>query len=188
LLTTAQKTTLNTHISTNPDLSSFPNVRDHDQTIADYMNAVANPAVFGWNNAVPVESILNALNYANFTPNESPAQANEVNGQTWENRAMLVQIKQMNLQVLLQGRSTLDATRGNLRTGLQDATENLPTGNNGALRTGGWANIQPVLSRAALRIEALLRTGGGAGTQADPYTFDYQGQITADDVFRARNP
>jgi hypothetical protein len=196
-MTPAQITALGTHIRQNTDpipaglggfegvqVKDVPNTSDGRHVVAAYYSLLVSPDVYGWNKAASIEAILNALNYTNYTPNENPAQATEVNGQTWENRAMLVQIKQINLQLLLQGRTTFDATRANLRAGLQDATENLPTGNNGAARTGGWAAIQLTLSRAMRRVEVVLRNAGagGSGTQAAPYTVDHEGTCQPNDV------
>lgn len=178
-LTATQKAALKTDLAANTatvliggtptQIKDVPHTPDAAFAVAAWYNLAASPAFFVWRPDVSVDLILNGLNYANFTPNDTPAQATEVNGQTWENRAMLVQIKQINLQLMIQGRTTFDATKANLRTGLQDATEFLPTGNNGNNRAGGWNAILPSLSRAATSGEKLFATGGD-GQQATPAT------------------
>jgi hypothetical protein len=184
-LTPEQLAALKADILADPVLAAKPNNGDGNLDVAAAYNLAAAPAFYVWDRAASVAAILNGLNYANFTPNDAPNQATEVAGQTWENRAMLVQIKQINLQMMLQGRESFDATRVNNRTGLQDATENVPTGNNGNNRTGGWPNILPVLSRACTRAEKLFATG--TGTQAVPAVAAFEGQVSPQDVETARN-
>lgn len=169
-LTTPQLQALRADALADPTLAPLFQAGGSDNFLAvrTAYNLPASPAWFVYRSALPVEVILNALNYTNFTPNDDPNQATATAAQVWENRAMLVQIKQMNLQLLLQGRSVFDATKPNLRAGLEDATASLPTGNNGNARSGGWTNIQPVLSRAATRAQKLFSTG--TGTAAVPAT------------------
>lgn len=166
-LTPAQKLTLKNWVIAN-------NNGVFEQSAVNLLNAVAAPAFRVWNRLVPAGDVLNNLVYANYTPNDTPAQATEILGQTWENRAMSIQIKQIALQLLLQGRDTFDASRANLRAGLEDATTSLPSGNAGANRNGGWTAIQPILSRNATVAEKLFASGTGSvaspadlGTGAD---------------------
>lgn len=159
------------------------------------LNALAAPAFYIYDSAVRVDAILDKLNYTNYTPNDPPDQANATAAQVWENRAMLVQLKQINLQLIMQGRGTVDATKSTIRAGIQDATQNLPTGAAGANRSGGWSNIQPILARKATVGEKLFATGANDGsTNVLPKDVGLnaagdllQGQINSQNISDARS-
>lgn len=195
-LTTQQLQTLKAHLAANANtvsigggpqtaISAVPHTPDVAVEVARWYNLAFSPDYFVWRSDAPVSEILSGLNYSNFTPNDDPNQATAVTAQVWENRAMLVQIKQINLQMMLQGQDRLDATLSNLRVGLQDACEFLPTGNNGNNRAGGWANVLPKLSRKAKNAEKLFATG--TGTQADAGLLTASGDLTASEVDAAWN-
>lgn len=187
-LTTAHLDTLKAWLTTGPGAG----LQDEEARAA--LNSAAAPDFFVYWSAVPVELVLDKINYANYTPNDDPSQANATAAQVWENRAMLIQLKQINLQLLLQGRGTFDATKTTQRTGLRDATESLPSGTNGNNRVGGWLNIEPVLARKATVGEKLFASGGGNGSTAVLAAnlgvgFDgslCEGQVTAENVNDAR--
>jgi hypothetical protein len=186
-LTAPQLQTLAAAITADGVLNALPKEYASSQQVADAFNAAASPDYWVWSTSVDVGTIYDAVNWANFTPND--AADNTV---TYQNRSMLVQIKQVNLQLILQGRDTLNASRANVRNGLSDATQNLPTGNNGNVRTAGWAGIVAALRRRATRAEklyAVAATGAGndgivlnRGTTTNPDNLTYQGAITYEDV------
>ena len=203
-LTSAQLTTLKTDIAANVNtiptgrpfagtaINALPNNSDAHAEIAVWYSTAASPDYFVWDKAVEVLTILNNLTFTNYTPNDAPDNTN-----TFNNRAFTVQIKQQNLALLFLGRTSFDATKVNLRSGLNDATTNLLTGTAGATRSGGWANILPILSRKANRVEKLFAIDDGAGignTVTDPRGANtnpdlavYEGPISGADVEQARN-
>jgi hypothetical protein len=185
-LTGPQLQTLAAAIAADGVLNALPKEYASSQQVADAFNAAASPDYWVWSTSVDVGTIYDAVNWSNFTPNDTPD-----NTVTYQNRSMLVQIKQVNLQLILQGQSVLNASRPNVRNGLSDATQNLPTGNNGNPRTAGWNNIAAALRRRATRAEKLYATpatGAGndglsaRGSTANPDNLTYQGAITYEDV------
>lgn len=177
-MTTQQRLDLKANIQANTStvlvggvptaINTLPRSEDNSFLIASWYNLVATPMFLVWKNNVSVDAILNGIIYANFTPNDAPNPATDVLCLAWNNRAILLQIKQINLQMMLQGRLTVDATLARIRTGLQDATENLPSGNNGNNRSGGWNNVLPLLSQPATNAEMIyvpIETGTGTPVQ-----------------------
>jgi hypothetical protein len=187
MLTLQQVAALKAAIVADPVLNALPLSGDADQQIADAFNAV-QPDFFVWSTSVDVGSILDAINWPNLTPNDPPAQGTQLLAQTWENRAMVCQIKQTNLQLMLQGRTTINASRPNVRAGLNDALTNIPSGLNGANQNGGSGAVQAVLARKATRAEKLFANvvGGNGATAATAATLVFEGAITLQDVDGAR--
>lgn len=190
-LTTTQLQALKADIAADPVLSLVPNTADGNQQVADAYNAPASPDFFAWQTAVPAGDIYDQVTWANYTPQDAADST-----VLYQNRAMLCQTKQMNLQLMLQGRDSFNAARSTLRGGLNDATTNLPSGASGANRSGGWANILPVLRRKARRVEKLFAvstTGVGnngadpLGAMTNPALMVVEGTISAADVLNARN-
>lgn len=179
-LTPAQNATLKAAILADNTLNVFPNTNDGNNDLANALKAVASPDWYVWQTAVPINDINDTITWANFTPQDAPDGT-----QTWANRSLACQGKQFNLQTMLVGRTSLDASKANLRSGLQDCTTGLPSGASGATKSGGWANIQLILSRKANKLEKILSTG--TGTQATPATMVLEGSITSDEVAAARN-
>lgn len=179
-MTIQQLQALKAAILADPVLSAFQNNGDGNTEIANYYNAPSSPSFYVWNTSVDVQAINDAIIWANLTPNDAPDTT-----QVFENRAMICQIKQMNLQLILGGRLTLNAAKANVRSGLQDALSLIPSGNGGATRSGGWSAVQLVLSRTARRVEQLFAIG--TGTQAIPARLGFEGSITYQDVDAARN-
>lgn len=157
----------------------------NDQAIADFYNTIVVPTFFVWQTAVPVNDILNAITWANFTP---AAAVNNPDLQTWMNRCLSAQTKQMNLQNLLLNRTVIDASRDNIRAGFQDCLSGLATGPAGAQTDAGSAAVNAVLSRGARLVEKVLaNTAGGSGadnTHVAKLTFE--GQISAGDAGNLR--
>ena len=105
-----------------------------------------------------------AILWANFTPLDTPDGT-----QLWTNRALCCQGKQFNIQLMLQGRSTIPGDKPGFRTGLQDALTALPSGASGANKTGGWTAVQLVLQRLATRFENLFTTVDGVSKVSSVY-------------------
>lgn len=179
-LSPAQLATLKAAILADNTLNAFPNTDNGNDSLAIALNVVASPDWYVWQTAVNVNDINDAINWANFTPQDAPD-----NTATWTNRSLACQGKQFNLQTMLVGRATLDASKANLRAGLQDALTAIPSGASGANKAGGWPAVQFILSRKAKLIEKILSTG--TGSQATPATMGYEGSISGSDVTSARN-
>ena len=184
MLTQAQKTTLANYISNDPTLSAFPNNSDGAFAIAALLNQTAAPAFAVWRTDAPVAAILDAIDWTKFTPADTAD-----NTTTYLNRTMLIQVKQMNLQTMLQGRANVDASKANVRAGLRDAVISLPSGAAGAATTAGGVggtNVLNACTRSALLIEKVL---AGAPATTGPVTanlLDWEGAIGYQDVLAAR--
>jgi hypothetical protein len=70
--------------------------------------------------------------------------------------------------------------KANIRAGLQDATSNIPSGLNGTIKGGGWANIQAAIQRPATNAEKALATG--TGTALSPGNLTFEGRIPVSEV------
>lgn len=192
-LTPAQQTTLALDLAANTAtvngvaIKDLPKTADNAVAVAQWYNQPTNPPYLVWRTDAPVVDILDQVIWTNYTPNDAADNTN-----TYANRAALVRIKQNNLQLMLSGRDTFNASKPTLRGGLNDATLNLPTGASGALRSGGWANIAPVLRRPCTRGERLfvvVATGvgndgvaGNRGTATNPDLLGYEGQVSDADI------
>ena len=113
-----------------------------------------------WRSDAPVSAILDSITWASYTPNDGVAGSDTDPLLSVKiGRLLTVQTKQMNLQLMLQGRDRLDARPSNVRIGLRDAVTQLPTGANGALTSPGGGNGSTVLGvcvRPANRVETLM--------------------------------
>ena len=126
--------------------------------LRSYLNTVT--ATTAWRTDAPVDAILDAVTFVNYTPNDAisagdtdPTLSRKIG---W---LLTVQTKQMNLQLMLQGRQTVNAAKPNVRGGLRDAVIQLPTGAGGANTSPGGASGVNVLSacvRPAKRVELML--------------------------------
>jgi hypothetical protein len=179
MLTTAQLATLKAAIDADGTLSAMPNFGDGPYDIAIALNQPSNPAWYVWKSSASVDEIFDAITWASLTP------ADAADGSaTYTNRALVCQAKQINLQLLLQGRQTLNATKLKIRQALTDALQNVPAGTGGANLDAGWTTVKQALYRQATRAEAILSTG--TGTTGVPANLGYEGSISAQDVQQAR--
>lgn len=198
-LTPAQQATLTADLAANTSQVGGVQIKDLEKTadnafaVAAFYNGATSPAYLVWRTEVPVADILDNVTWGNYTPNDSPPASGSTTQLTndallFNNRALLVQIKQTNLVTMLSGRNTFNAAKSTLRGGLNDATINLPTGTSGANRSGGWANIVTILRRTCTRGERLyvgVATGvgndgiaGNRGTSTNPDLLGFEGSIS----------
>lgn len=180
-LTSQQNTTLKAFILADPTMSVQPMNEDGGYAIAELLNKTATPDFQVWNSRASIDSIFDSVIWANMTP-AAPASADSTG--IYRDRALTCQGKQFSLQTLLQGRQTIDATKTNIRSGLQDALTSLPSGTNGANQGAGWIAVQLVLQRTATVIEKLFATG--TGSTASPALVVVT-SISVRDVGYARN-
>ena len=181
-LTAGQLAAIKADIAASGDL----NTAASDQAVADLYNVIV-PTWFAWNPSTPLSAIVDAITWANFTPQDVADTTVQ-----WGNRSLACQGKQLNIQTMLlvsqspnNSGPVIDATKSNLRAGLQDSLGQLPSGASGASKNAGWTAVQLILSRATTRAEKLLSTG--TGSQAVPVTMGFVGPISASDVDAARH-
>lgn len=183
-MTTAQLATLKAAITGDNAINTTPQGSDGAFAIAVYLNTIiTSPATFFvYRSNVPVQEIYNQITWASLTPTDSPDATVQ-----WQNRAIACQGKQFNLQIILQGQDTIDASRAAVRAGLQDALTNVPAGAAGALISAGWTGVRDnALARAATRFEKIFATGGNGTTAALAATMGLEGPVAYQDVQTAR--
>jgi hypothetical protein len=155
--TTAQATIIQADVAADPVLSLLPHNTDGAFAVAEAYNKLATPDFMVWATDASVYKIYDAIDFTKYTPADAAAE-NTIGTQ----RLLIIQTKQMNLQNMLQGRTTIDSSKANIRSGLRDATIALPAGVAGANVTAGGAGGSNVLNaclRKATRLEKLLTTG-----------------------------
>jgi hypothetical protein len=181
--TPQQQAILKAYVEADPVLSLIAPNLDGAYAIAAVLNMPAVPAFAVWRTEVPVAAIRNALTLSSYTPNDAAD-----NTATFTNRLLVAQAKQINMQIMLQGSTTLDCSGAGVRNDLRDALIQLPTGRNGALVSAGGASGATVLNvchRPALLVEKLLagEVSTTGGVTANVLTFE--GQISPAEVSAA---
>lgn len=174
MLTPSQIATLRAVVLAEPTLDAARQNGD-DYAIAAWCNSDASPAYKVWNTATATAIIYDAISWGNMTPGDAPDAT-----VTYTNRALAAQAKQINLQTLLQGRESISTGKSSIRTGLQDALTDLPTGTAGALRSGGWSAVKSAIQRNATNAEKVLATG--SGTPSSPSDLSFEGKVTPDEA------
>lgn len=183
-LTPQQVAALKAAIAADVAMNAQSNNDDGNVEVSRLLNLPAVPDFLVWDTAASTNAINDAINYANYTPND--AADNTV---MQSNRLLQVNVKQMNLQNMIAFRPSVDASRSNIRKALMDATTALPTGNNGALKDAGGvsgANVLAACQRKASVAEKIL---AGAPATTGPSTANLltaQGTITPAEVQAAR--
>lgn len=187
-LTTTQLQALKTAIAANPTWAAIPNNSDGNFTLAALLNAPAAPSFPVWRTDTKASAILDAIDFSKYTPNDAADSTT-----LWLNRALAAQTKQLNLQIMVQGRDTLNTAPPNVRAGLRDAVIAVPTGAAGALTSPGGAsgvNVLNACTRNATEAEKILATASQASDTTGAVTarvMGYEGAVSAQDVETARN-
>ena len=169
MLSPEQITAVKAAIVLDPAMASVTQTPSGPETIAKLFNA-PDAAYFVYRKTADVEEVYDAILWANLTPADTPDGTG-----LCTNRALVCQAKQLNLQILLQGRSTINSSKASIRAGLEDALKLIPSGPSGATQAAGWPAVKTVLTRNATRLEKLLTSG--AGTAAAPANLVYAGII-----------
>lgn len=195
-MTPAELNALRTKVfaSADPGMVALVAARDTNG-LTVYLNAPSGEQ--GWRTDAPVNAILDAINWASYTPTDAVAGGDTDPLLTVKiGRLLTVQTKQMNLQLMLQGRDTLNCSRPNVRGGLRDAVIQVPTGTNGAGTAPGGANGAAVMVqciRPLTRAESLLAANSQASDttgansarvlsfEGDVYAFEIGGLLFNDD-------
>lgn len=191
-MTPAQLTALRAACFADPTAAAFFVAPGNASGLRSYLNGAS--ASNAWRTDAPVDAILDAIEWAKFTPTVTVSGA-ESEPMLSRKRAWIdeVNVKQMALQNLtgLGVRPTINAARPNIRGGLRDCLVQLPTGaldanQKPALTSAGGANGSAVLAacvRLGTRAEIMLAApasasdttpqGGGANsTTARVLTFE----------------
>jgi hypothetical protein len=171
-MTPAQYTTLKSLADADQTASALI-AQGNDIGLADWMNAPTSQYI--WRQYTPADDVFDAIVWANLTPIDAPDGT-----ALWTNRALLCQAKQINLQIMLQGKERIATAKATTRAGLSDALLNVPSGASGATQSAGWATVKSVISRIGTRAEMALATG--AGTQGSPSAPSFDGTISAYDA------
>lgn len=190
-LTTAQLATLKADILANSDMNTQPMTSGGAFAIAALYNVVGATDV--WRTEAPVSAIYDAITWTNFTPTDSIPAINGLNGngdllQYWC-RQGIINIKQMNLQNMLIGRDTVDASKANLRAGLRDCVIAIPAGALGVnIVAGGTsgATVMNALVRKATRYESLFAPTTATTGTVTAHLMGIEGAVTSDDIQAAR--
>lgn len=179
-LTTQQKATLKAAIlADGGEITTAYNAGASSQ-VADLCNAIAVPTVFVWRTDAPVNAILDAVDFSKYTPNDAVD-----NTATYTNRALLAQTKQMNLQLMLQGRDSLNCSKANIRSSLRDAVIAVPTGLGGAATSPGGASGATVLAactRPATFAEAALKGASAQTGTVVAFVLAFEGAVGTQDI------
>lgn len=189
-LTTAQLQALKADILADQTLANQPMTSAGSQVIAAAYAVVGNLDV--WRTDAPVSAIYDAIDWTKFTPTGAMDDASLTDATVAARRQaqlLAIQTKQMNLQNMLQGRTTVDASKANIRAGLRDAVIQLPAGTNGAGVAAGGTNGTTVLNalvRKANRFEALYATTQATTGAVTANLLVVEGQVTSDQIQQAR--
>lgn len=184
-LTASQKAALKAAINADPVMSALPNSNDGAYEIAALLNAEAVPAYSVWKTNASTQDVFDAIDWSKYTPVDAPDGT-----ATYTNRLLAVQTKQMNLQNMLVGRETFNASKANIRAGIRDAVIQLPAGTGGAMVTAAGANGNNALNtmtRNARLVEKILSTGLATTGGVTAGIMGYEGAISPDDVVAARS-
>jgi len=183
-LTLAQLQAIKADIAANPDLAAFPEGSDGAFDMAVAYNLPPAVPMSVWQTAVPVEAIFGAINWSAYTPVDT-ADGTVL----FQNRLLVIQTKQMNLQNMLTGRTKIDASKDNIRAGLRDAVIAIPAGAGGASVSPGGAsgvNVLNVCVRPATRAEKLLNTGSLTTGTVTAFGLGFEGKFTQQIIEEAR--
>ena len=182
-MTPAQLATLKAHIAANQDPAVISAAATGNDTELSRLYNLPS-TFYVWRSTTPADEIADAILWDRLTPVDTP------DGTAIQtNRLLVCQAKQMNLQVLLQGRDTIGTGRPNLRNGLSDALLNVPSGVGGATQDAGWigaGRVKATIARLATIAERAFATG--TGTAGSPGNLgSFEGSLTIQDIGDIRN-
>ncbi len=181
-MTPEQLATLKADILANPELDGEPMTSGGAYAIAAAYNTLTTTDV--WSTKADVNAIYNAIDWSKYTPTDA-ADGTAL----FTNRLLMTQVKQMNLQNMLQGRTTVDGSKANIRASLRDAVIALPTGTSGAATTAAGAsgvNVLNALLRKATRFEKLFATTQATTGSVTANVLTLEGNVSVGDIQTAR--
>jgi hypothetical protein len=183
MLTPSQKALLKAAVNADNTLNIFPNDADGDFAIAQLLKV--SSGVFFWDTHAKTSVILDAIDGTKYTPADTPDATT-----IFLNRCAVINIKQMNLQTVLVGRDTVDASKSNVRSTLRDAVMNLPAGALGAninAAGAGGVNVMNALMRIGTKAELIFSPGTAVTATFTANLFDREGDLSGQDVRDARD-
>lgn len=136
-----------------------------------YLNSPASPAYSVYARQTRADDINDAILWSKMTSSDTPTAL-----VSYTNAVLLCQSKQINLQILLQGKEVINTGKVNIRGAFQDALTNVPSGALNAPQGAGWSAVKTVMTRTATIAEKMLATG--AGTAAAPSDLDLDGAVS----------
>lgn len=178
MLTPQQQATLRAYVEAQPELMDQPHNTDGAFIAALALNQVDPSGYYVWKYSTDTATLMDAITWANLTPQDTADGT-----ATYTNRALACQAKQLNLQILLQGRESLATGRSSVRAGLTDALTNVPAGAGGALLDAGWlgaGKVKASITRRATVLEKLF--AAGSGTTGSPSTMAVESPISYPEV------
>lgn len=192
-LSPTQQQTLKAAINATPTWAAYPTTGDGPTDLAALLNQPAAPTFTVWRTNCPVSTILDSITWASYTPNDKVASTDTDPTLSRKMGWLLeIQVKQMNLQIMTQGRDSLNMSLPNVRGGLRDAVIQVPSGASGAATAPGGASGATVLSactRPASEAEKALATASQGSDTTGSTTarvLGWEGRLTAAAVLAAR--
>lgn len=182
-LTPAQKTTLLAAIQADPQIKSIYDT-GNDFLTAQALNVMAAPAFPLWNNRTNVQAIIDGMQLDKFTAVDPPDGS-----VLTTNRLLSVQVKQMNLQLMLTGRASIDAGLDTVRGNVRDAVIQVPAGAGGTMVTVGGASgvtTLTAMTRSALLIEKILAGAQKTTGTVTANVIGWDGPISTGDIASLR--
>lgn len=175
-MTPAQIITLRAACFADGTAAAFFPPRDNAGLLA-YLNSAST--FVAWKSSETSANIMDAIIWDRLTPTDAAD-----GDPTAMQREYRCQGKQLNLQIMLQGRDIIPCGKANIRNGLSDALAAVPSGISGAVQDAGWlgaGKVKAVISRVVTIAEKVFCTGAGtAGTPGNLGAID--GLLTQSDV------
>jgi len=181
-MTPEQLATLKAAVQASQDAAII--AADIGRNDTELMRLLNLPSAFMvWRSTTSGDAVLDAILWERFTPADTP------DGSTIQtNRLLLCQAKQINLQILLQGRERIATGLVNTRKTLTDALLNVPSGANGVAQDAGWlgaGRVKATINRPATVAEQVFATG--TGTAGNPGDLVWEGVLSIDDIGKMQN-
>ena len=176
-LTPAQKAALKAAILASQDAAIVAAATNrNDSELMRLLNL--DSAFMVWRSTTSGDAVMDAILWERFTPADTP------DGSIIQtNRLLLCQAKQINLQILLQGRQSIATGLLNTRKTLTDALLNVPSGAGGVTQDAGWlgaGRVKVTINRPATVAERVFATG--TGTAGTPGDLVWEGMLGVNDV------
>ena len=192
-LPAALRPALAAHINANTDPAVVAaRANGQDNEIARLYNLTAAPAFPLWRTDASVDAIIDSITWAGYTPNDKVASTDTDPALSRKIGWLLeIQVKQMNLQLMLQGRSSINCSKATLRAGLRDAVIQVPSGASGAATSPGGANGATVMTACTRNARVVEKALAGAQETTGTVTANlvgFEGTITAEDVALSLRP
>lgn len=172
--TPAQIVAIKYAIANDSDMPSNPDAGNNPYLVADLFNSI-DANTYYWRINTDAPEVENSTEWAKFTPVDA-ADGTAL----FTNRNLVCQSKQITLQTLLQGKTSVNSVKPNIREGFRVALTDIPSGVGGALVDAGWSEVKVAMTRHGTRLEQLL--AGVSGTSAEPAYTVYDGVISAQEV------